>query len=87
MTNETVLNAEAIRERLLPVLEALEDTVREGRKTFLRSQHAAEDAAAAAALRIRRHPLMAVATAAGAGALAGAAVGLVIGLTANGRRA
>ena len=86
MITETPVNVEAIRERLLPVLDALEDAVREGRKTFVRGHHAAEDAAATATLHIRRHPVSAVLAAAGAGALVGALVGAATGWI-TGRRA
>jgi ElaB/YqjD/DUF883 family membrane-anchored ribosome-binding protein len=86
MTQETLLTAEAVRERLMPVLEALEDTIREGRKTFVRGQHAAEDAAATATLHIRRHPMAAVFAAAGAGALTGAVIGAACGWVSRGRR-
>jgi ElaB/YqjD/DUF883 family membrane-anchored ribosome-binding protein len=86
MITEAPMDIEAIRERLVPVLDALEDAVREGRKTFLRGQHAAEDAAATATLHIRRHPMAAVLASAGAGALAGALVGAAVGWM-TGRRA
>lgn len=66
---------EAVKERLSPTLDTLDETMRHGRKVAIRGQHAAEDAAAAAALRIRRQPLSAVMIAAGGGALAGALVG------------
>jgi len=66
---------ETVKERLSPMLDTLDETMRQGRSVFVRGQYAAEDAAAAAALRIRRRPLSAVMTAAGAGALVGALVG------------
>lgn len=66
---------EAVKERLNPTLDTLDETMRHGRKVVVRGQHAAEDAAAAAALKIRRQPLSAVMIAAGVGALAGALVG------------
>ncbi|HEY5618501.1 MAG TPA: hypothetical protein VIK60_11190 [Vicinamibacterales bacterium] len=70
---------EAIKERLTPALDTLDETVRQGRRVIVRGQHAAEDATAAAALRIRRRPLSAVMIAAGAGALAGGLIGLGLG--------
>ena len=70
---------EAIKERLTPALDTLDGTVRQGLRVIVRGQHAAEDATAAAALRIRRRPLSAVMIAAGAGALAGGLIGLGLG--------
>jgi ElaB/YqjD/DUF883 family membrane-anchored ribosome-binding protein len=70
---------EAIRERLTPVLDTLDETVRQGRRAIVRRQHDAEDAAAAAALLIRRRPLRAVMFAAGAGVLVGGLIGFGLG--------
>jgi ElaB/YqjD/DUF883 family membrane-anchored ribosome-binding protein len=70
---------EAVKELLAPTLDKLDETTRQGRQVVLRGQHAAEDAAAAAALRIRRRPLSAVIIAAGAGALVGALIASGVG--------
>jgi ElaB/YqjD/DUF883 family membrane-anchored ribosome-binding protein len=70
---------EAIKERLAPALDTLDETVHQGRRVIVRGQHAAEDAAAAAALVVRRRPLSAVMVAAGAGALAGGLIGFGLG--------
>ena len=70
---------EAVRERLAPVLDTLDETVRQGRRMVVRGRHAAEDAAAAAALLVRRRPLGAVVLAAGLGAFVGAAIGFAAG--------
>jgi ElaB/YqjD/DUF883 family membrane-anchored ribosome-binding protein len=76
MATGTAANAvEAVKERLAPTLDRLDETIRQGRQVVVRGQHAAEDAAAATALRIRRRPLSAVMIAAGAGALVGALIG------------
>jgi ElaB/YqjD/DUF883 family membrane-anchored ribosome-binding protein len=75
MATGTAANAvEAVKERLAPTLDRLDETIRQGRQVVVRGQHAAEDAAAATALRIRRRPLSAVMIAAGVGALVGALV-------------
>jgi ElaB/YqjD/DUF883 family membrane-anchored ribosome-binding protein len=76
---EAVAAVDAMKERLGPVLEKFEDNVREGRRVIVKAQHAAEDGVAAAALQVRRHPVSAVAIAAGAGALAGCLLGFAIG--------
>ena len=77
---------EAIKERLTPVLDTLDETVRQGRRAMVRTQHAAEDAAASALLQIRRRPSSAVTIAAGAGALAGGLIGFELGwVTFRGR--
>jgi ElaB/YqjD/DUF883 family membrane-anchored ribosome-binding protein len=70
---------EAIQERVAPALDTLDETMRQGRRAFVRGQHAAEDAAAAATLIVRRRPLSALMIAAGAGALAGGLIGFVVG--------
>jgi ElaB/YqjD/DUF883 family membrane-anchored ribosome-binding protein len=70
---------EAIQERVAPALDTLDETMRQGRRAFFRGQHAAEDAAAAATLIVRRRPLSALMIAAGAGALAGGLIGFGVG--------
>jgi len=77
---------EAVKERLTPALDKLDETVRQGRHVIVRGQHAAEDAAAAAALRIRRRPLSALMIAAGAGALMGGLVGFGLGWVTRRRK-
>ncbi|MEX1129441.1 MAG: hypothetical protein WEB50_12810 [Vicinamibacterales bacterium] len=72
-----------MKERLSPALEKLDETRRQGRRVMVRSQHAAEDAAAAAVLKIRRRPGSAVMVAAGVGALVGALVGFGLGSVAR----
>jgi ElaB/YqjD/DUF883 family membrane-anchored ribosome-binding protein len=79
MTPDATKTVEAIKERLAPALETLDENVRQGRKLIVRGRHAAEDAVAAAALQVRRHPLSTVVAAAGAGALAGALLGFALG--------
>jgi ElaB/YqjD/DUF883 family membrane-anchored ribosome-binding protein len=79
------MTGEAIRERLTPALDTLQDTMRQGRHTLVRGRHAAEDAAASAARSIRRRPLGATAVAAAAGVLVGAVIGGAFGWLA-GRR-
>ena len=70
---------ETVKERLIPALDRLDETMRQGRRVMVRGQHAAEDAAAAAALSIRRRPGSAVMIAAGVGAVMGALVGFRLG--------
>ncbi|RPI53402.1 MAG: hypothetical protein EHM55_13870 [Acidobacteria bacterium] len=76
---EAAAAVDAMKDRLNPVLEKFEENVRQGRRVMVRAQHAAEDGVAAAALQVRRHPVSAVAIAAGAGALAGCMIGFAIG--------
>jgi ElaB/YqjD/DUF883 family membrane-anchored ribosome-binding protein len=71
--------AEAIKERFVPGAETLEDNVRQARRAIVQGRYAAEDAVAAAALQVRRHPVTAIAVAAGAGALAGCMIGFAFG--------
>jgi ElaB/YqjD/DUF883 family membrane-anchored ribosome-binding protein len=81
--NGATTAAEAIRQRLGPALEAIDENVRQGRRLVVRGRHAAEDAFDASALQVRRHPLGAVALAAGTGALAGCLIGFALGRLAR----
>jgi ElaB/YqjD/DUF883 family membrane-anchored ribosome-binding protein len=78
-TTAAANTVDAIKERLAPALDTFEETMRQGQRAFVRGQHAAEDAAVAATVIVRRRPLSAVMIAAGAGALAGALVGFGVG--------
>jgi ElaB/YqjD/DUF883 family membrane-anchored ribosome-binding protein len=77
---------EAAKERVSPVLDRLDETIRQGRRVIVRGRHAAEDATAAATLKIRRHPVSAVTIAAGAGIVLGAVVGFGLGWVTRDRR-
>jgi ElaB/YqjD/DUF883 family membrane-anchored ribosome-binding protein len=77
---------EAIKERLAPALDTLDETIRQGRRVITRGQHAAEDAFGVAALKIRRRPLSAAMVAAGAGALAGGLIAFGLGWLIRGRK-
>jgi len=66
-------------ERLSPALDSLEESVRVAGRAIDHGRHAVEDLAEGAALNVRRHPLMSVAVAGLAGALAGCTCGFVLG--------
>jgi len=70
---------DAIKERLAPARDVFDERMRQGRRAFVRGQHAAEDAAAAATLIVRQRPLLAVMAASAVGAFAGCVVGFGIG--------
>ena len=70
---------EILNGRFGPALDVLEDNVREAKRTIINGQHVVEDFVAATALRVRRHPLRALAVTAGAGVLAGCLIGFAIG--------
>lgn len=74
---EVAATADAIKQRLGPALDELDARVRRAKRVVTRAQHAAEDGVDAAVTQVRRHPLQAVALAAGVGAFVGAAFGLV----------
>ena len=65
------VTVEALRDRVVPGLEAFEDAVRTGRHAFAEGKQFAEEASVTARREIKRHPFRAVAMAAGAGALFG----------------
>jgi ElaB/YqjD/DUF883 family membrane-anchored ribosome-binding protein len=77
---------EAIKEQLTPAVDKLDETIRQGRRVVVRGRHAAEDATAAATLKIRRHPVGAVTIAAGVGIVLGAVVGFGLGWVTRDRR-
>ena len=78
---------EAVKKHLSPALDKLDETVRQSRRVMVRGQQAAEDAAAAAALKVRRHPMSAVMIAAGVGTVVGALIGFGLGwMTKNSKR-
>ena len=79
----TAARVEGLKDRLVPAFDTLDETVRQGRRAFVRGQHAAEDASVKAALKIRRNPLSAVMIAAGAGAIVGCLFGFVAGRVAG----
>ena len=86
IATEAASAVQAVKERLTPALDKLDETMRQGRRIIVGGQHAAEDAAAAATLRIRRRPLGAVMMAAGASALMGALVGFGLGWVTRSRK-
>jgi ElaB/YqjD/DUF883 family membrane-anchored ribosome-binding protein len=75
---------EAIKERLTPALETLEENTRDAKRAILHGRHAAEDFITETALQVRRHPLSAIAIAAAAAALAGCLIGFALGRRARG---
>jgi ElaB/YqjD/DUF883 family membrane-anchored ribosome-binding protein len=81
----TTAAKEAINERLTPVLETLEENARRARRAIVHGRHAAEDFVAGTALRVRWRPVMALALAAGVGALAGCLIGFALGRRSHGR--
>ena len=84
MTGTTAAK-EAIKERLTPALETLEENVRDGRRAIVHGRYAAEDFLAATALRVRWRPMTALAVAAGVGALGGCLIGFAFGRRTHSR--
>ncbi len=79
-TNQQVATAGCgFSQRLEPVLDEFDERIRRGRRMIARSRHNAEDAAAAAALLVRRYPVTTIAVAAGTAAVAGGFLGFVFG--------
>ncbi|MBF8301541.1 MAG: hypothetical protein HW394_1911 [Acidobacteria bacterium] len=82
----TAAASEAIREHLRPTLETVERNVRQARRAVVHARHAVEDCVSETGLQVRRHPLGAVASAAGAGVFAGCLIGLALGWRASSAR-
>lgn len=83
----TVVDAarDAVKERLEPALESLEDRMRTARRSVTQGRHAVEDFAMSTALHVRRRPLASIALAGAVGALAGCLVGFLMAHRAQGR--
>jgi ElaB/YqjD/DUF883 family membrane-anchored ribosome-binding protein len=68
-----------VAERFNPALDSLEESVRMAGRAIDQGRHAVTDLAAGTELNIRRHPLMSVAVAGLAGAVAGCTCGFLLG--------
>jgi ElaB/YqjD/DUF883 family membrane-anchored ribosome-binding protein len=84
MTRMTAVK-EAIKDRMTPALEELEENAQEARRTIVHGRHAVGDLVASTALRVRWRPLAAMALAASMGALAGCLIGFALGRRSHGR--
>jgi hypothetical protein len=71
--------AENVKQRLGAGFQQIGEGIEQGRRAIVRGREAAEDGVAAAALRVRRHPIRTVAAVAAASALAGCIIGFVVG--------
>jgi ElaB/YqjD/DUF883 family membrane-anchored ribosome-binding protein len=76
---------EAFREKLGPALDTVEEKARQARRAIVKGRYVAEDLAHETTLQVRRRPLMAIAIATGAGALAGCIIGFALGWRSHGR--
>jgi ElaB/YqjD/DUF883 family membrane-anchored ribosome-binding protein len=76
--SEAAATIEALGERFRPAAESAEQTMRAARRAVACGRRAAEDASLATSLFIRRRPFTAVALAAGAGIVLGAAAGILV---------
>jgi ElaB/YqjD/DUF883 family membrane-anchored ribosome-binding protein len=74
---------EAVSERLGPAREAVEQNVRDARRTIARGRRAAEDFVDDTTRRVRRSPLTSMAFAVSVGVLAGGMVGFALGWKAG----
>ena len=76
---EVAAAGDAIKQQLGPAFERFDEKVRQGKRAIVRAQHAVEDGVGTTVVKIRRHPLRAIALAAGVGGLVGTLFGLVWG--------
>ena len=75
----TATPTDGARERCGPAFATLEKNMREATRAIVEGRHAAEDVVAETVREVRRHPLRALALAAGGGAVTGGLVGFVFG--------
>ena len=85
MTAARKAASEAFPERLGPVLDAVEEKARRARRAIVKGRYVAEDLAHETTQQVRRRPLMAIAIATGAGAVAGCLFGFALGWRSHGR--
>lgn len=85
MTAARTAVTEAFKEKLGPVLDTVEEKARRARRAVAKGRYVAEDLAHGTTLQVRRRPLMAIAMATGAGALAGCLIGFALGWGSHGR--
>lgn len=71
--------AEIVKEQLGSSLHNIEDRIHRGRREVLRARRALEDGVGSAALKVRRHPGLAVAASVAVGALVGCVIGFACG--------
>jgi ElaB/YqjD/DUF883 family membrane-anchored ribosome-binding protein len=79
MATVTESAAKAVREYTEPVRAAVDENMRDIRRAVVAGRHAVEDRAAEATIQVRRHPVMSLGIAAGAGALCGCLIGFMAG--------
>jgi len=78
-SNEATATVDAIKERVAPAFDKVDETLRQGRLVVARAQHATEDGVDAAIRQVQHHPLQTVALATGAGVLLGSVMGFALG--------
>jgi ElaB/YqjD/DUF883 family membrane-anchored ribosome-binding protein len=79
MTTTIEAAKDAVKGRLDPALDSLQERMRGARRAMTHGRHAAEDLAAGTALQVRRRPFTAMAIVAAGGALAGCLFGFAVG--------
>jgi ElaB/YqjD/DUF883 family membrane-anchored ribosome-binding protein len=79
MVTDAKAIAETVKEQLGSSLHDVEDRIHQGRRAVLQARYALEDGVGSAALKVRRHPGLAVAASVGVGVLVGCAIGFACG--------
>ena len=79
MATVTESATKAVRDYAEPVMAAVEENVRDLRRAVVAGRHAAEDYAAEATIRVRRHPFVSLGIAVGVGTLFGCLIGFTLG--------
>ena len=85
MTAARTAAKEAFEQKFGPALDTVEEKARQARRAIVKGRYVAEDLAHETTDQVRRRPLMAIAIATGAGALAGCVIGFALGWRSHGR--
>jgi ElaB/YqjD/DUF883 family membrane-anchored ribosome-binding protein len=79
MATVTESAAKAVKECAEPLRAAVDETMRDVRRTIAAGRRAVEDRADEAVIQVRRHPFMSMGVAVGAGMVLGCLCGFTIG--------
>jgi len=86
MTAARTAAKEAFEQKFGATLDTVEEKARQARRAIVKGRYVAQDLALETTDQVRRRPLMAIAIATGAGAVAGCLIGFALGWQSHGRK-